>query len=52
MVVDQRRLAIDIVVPLDNEGQVVAEIHRTLMDVVMRREYDVRISATGSIRPS
>src|SRR4030095_2190754 len=45
MMVDQRRLAIDIVVPLYNEGQVVAEFHRKLMDVVMplRREYDVRI---------
>ena len=42
MMVDQRRLAIDIVVPLYNEGQVVAEFHRKLMDVVMplRREYD------------
>lgn len=45
MTVDERRLAIDIVVPLYNEEQVVAEFHRRLMDVVtpLRREYDVRI---------
>ena len=45
MTVDERRLAIDIVVPLYNEEQVVAEFHRQLMDVVtpLRREYDVRI---------
>ena len=45
MAVDDRRLAIDIVVPLYNEEQVVAEFHRQLMDVVtpLRREYDVRI---------
>jgi glycosyltransferase involved in cell wall biosynthesis len=42
---DQRRLAIDIVVPLYNEERVVAEFHRQLMDVVtpLRRQYDVRI---------
>lgn len=45
MTVDERRLAIDIVVPLYNEEQVVAEFHRQLMDVVtpLRREYDVKI---------
>jgi glycosyltransferase involved in cell wall biosynthesis len=45
MTADERRLAIDIVVPLYNEEQVVAEFHRQLMDVVtpLRREYDVRI---------
>ena len=42
---DARRLAIDIVVPLYNEGDVVAEFHRQLMHVVtsLRREHDVRI---------
>ena len=42
---DEHRLAIDIVVPLYNEEQVVAEFHRQLMDVVtpLRRECDVRI---------
>jgi len=45
MTVDERRLAIDIIVPLYNEEQVVAEFHRELMDVVtpLRREHDVRI---------
>jgi len=45
MTADERRLAIDIVVPLYNEEQVVAKFHRQLMDVVtpLRREYDVRI---------
>jgi dolichol-phosphate mannosyltransferase len=45
MTVDGRRLAIDIVVPLYNEEDVVAEFHRRLMDVVtpLRREHDVRI---------
>jgi len=45
MTVDARRLAIDIIVPLYNEEQVVAEFHRELMDVVtpLRREHDVRI---------
>jgi polyisoprenyl-phosphate glycosyltransferase len=39
------RLAIDIVVPVYNEEQVVAEFHRRLMEVVtpLRREHDVRI---------
>jgi polyisoprenyl-phosphate glycosyltransferase len=41
----ERRLAIDIVVPLYNEEEVVAEFHRRLMEVVtpLRREHDVRI---------
>jgi polyisoprenyl-phosphate glycosyltransferase len=45
MTVDERRLDIDIVVPLYNEEEVVAEFHRRLMDVVtpLRREHDVRI---------
>jgi dolichol-phosphate mannosyltransferase len=45
MTVDGRRLAIDIIVPLYNEEQVVAEFHRALIGVVtpLRREYDVRI---------
>ncbi len=45
MPTDPQPLAIDIVVPLYNEEQVVAEFHRRLMDVVrpLRREYDVRI---------
>jgi glycosyltransferase involved in cell wall biosynthesis len=45
MATDQRRLAIDIVVPLYNEEEVVAEFHHRLMEVVMplRREYEVRI---------
>jgi glycosyltransferase involved in cell wall biosynthesis len=45
MTIDQRQLAIDIVVPLYNEEEVVAEFHRRLMGVVipLRREYDVRI---------
>ncbi len=44
MTVDERRLAIDIIVPLYNEEQVVAEFHRALMDVVtpLRRAHDVR----------
>jgi len=39
------RLSIDIVVPLYNEEQVVAEFHRRLMEVVipLRRAHDVRI---------
>ncbi len=42
---DERRLAIDIIVPFYDEEQVVAEFHRGLMDVVtrLRREHDVRI---------
>jgi dolichol-phosphate mannosyltransferase len=45
MTPDARRLEIDIVVPLYNEEQVVAEFHRRLMDVVtpLRRQHDVRI---------
>lgn len=45
MTIDERRLVIDIVVPLYDEEQVVAEFHRRLMDVVtpLRREHDVRI---------
>jgi glycosyltransferase involved in cell wall biosynthesis len=45
MTIDRRRRAIDIVVPLYNEEQVVAEFHRQLMNVVtpLRREYEVRI---------
>jgi polyisoprenyl-phosphate glycosyltransferase len=45
MTTAQRRLAIDIVVPVYNEEQIVAEFHRQLMEVVtpLRREYDVRI---------
>jgi polyisoprenyl-phosphate glycosyltransferase len=42
---DERRLAIDIVVPLYNEGDIVAEFHGQLMRVVtsLRREHDVTI---------
>src|SRR5215475_5766523 len=42
---DRPRLAIDVVVPLYNEEQIVAEFHRQLMAVVtpLRRECDVRI---------
>jgi glycosyltransferase involved in cell wall biosynthesis len=42
---EERRLAIDIVVPVYDEEQVVAEFHRGLMAVVtpLRREHDVRI---------
>jgi dolichol-phosphate mannosyltransferase len=42
---DQRRLAIDIVVPVYNEEQIVAEFHRRLRDAVavLRREHHVRI---------
>src|SRR6267142_4132764 len=45
MTADERRLAIDIIVPLYNEERIVAEFHRGLMDVVtrLRREHDVRI---------
>ena len=45
MAADARRLAIDIVVPLYNEEQVVAAFHRRLMDAVtpLRREHDVRV---------
>ncbi len=45
MTAGERRLAIDIVVPLYNEEQVVAEFHRRLVDVLtpLRREHDVRI---------
>jgi dolichol-phosphate mannosyltransferase len=45
MTLDERRLAIDIVVPLYNEEDIVAEFHRRLMEVVtpLRREHDVRI---------
>ncbi len=41
----RRRLSIDIIVPVYDEEQVVAEFHRGLMDVVtaLRREHDVRI---------
>jgi hypothetical protein len=34
MTPDERRLAIDVIVPLYNEEQVVAEFHRRLMNVV------------------
>jgi len=42
---DTRRLSIDILVPLYNEGDIVAEFHRQLMTVVtsLRREHDVTI---------
>src|SRR5437868_11288609 len=45
MTAERRRLAIDVVVPLYNEEQVVAEFHRRLMDVLtpLRRQHDVRI---------
>src|SRR5688572_23780059 len=45
MAVDGPRLRIDVIVPLYNEEQVVAEFHRRLMDVVttLRREHVVRI---------
>ena len=45
MTADARRLVIDIVVPVYNEEEVVAEFHRRLMEVVtpLRREHDVRI---------
>ena len=45
MTLGERRLEIDIVVPLFNEEQVVAEFHRRLMDVVtpLRRRHEVRI---------
>src|SRR5438105_10603345 len=45
MTAEKRRLAIDVVVPLYNEEQVVAEFHRRLMDVLtpLRRQHDVRI---------
>ena len=45
MAVDGPGLRIDLVVPLYNEEQVVAEFHRRLMDVVgtLRREHVVRI---------
>jgi len=45
MTAEAPRLAIDIVVPLYNEEEVVAEFHRRLMDVVtpLRREHDIRI---------
>jgi len=45
MTADERRLAIDIIVPLYNEERIVAEFHRGLMNVVtrLRREHDVRI---------
>jgi polyisoprenyl-phosphate glycosyltransferase len=45
MTVGERQLTIDIVVPLYNEEQIVAEFHRQLMEVVtpLRHEYDVRI---------
>jgi dolichol-phosphate mannosyltransferase len=44
-VIDARRLVIDIVVPLYNEGDGVADFHRQLMSVVtpLRREHEVRI---------
>jgi dolichol-phosphate mannosyltransferase len=42
---DERRLSIDIIIPVYDEEQVVAEFHRGLMDVVaaLRRQHDVRI---------
>jgi len=42
---EERRLSIDIIVPVYDEEQVVAEFHRGLMAVVtpLRREHDVRI---------
>jgi polyisoprenyl-phosphate glycosyltransferase len=42
---DERRLAVDIVVPVYNEESVVGEFHRRLMEVVtsLRRAHDVRI---------
>src|SRR5260370_21310506 len=45
MTAEQRRLAIDVIVPLYNEEQVVAEFHRRLMEVVtpLRRQHDVSI---------
>src|SRR6267378_2503938 len=45
MTAEPRRLAIDVVVPLYNEEQVVAEFHRRLMDVLtpLRRQHDVSI---------
>lgn len=45
MTAEQRRLAIDVVVPLYNEEQVVAEFHRRLMEVLtpLRRQHDVSI---------
>ena len=45
MAVDGQRLRIDVVVPLYNEEQVVAEFHRRLTDVVttLGREHVVRI---------
>lgn len=45
MALDGPRLRIDLVVPLYNEEQVVAEFHRRLMEVVekLRREHAVRI---------
>ena len=45
MTAEKRRLAIDVVVPLYNEEQVVAEFHRRLMDVLtpLRRQHDVSI---------
>ena len=45
MIGDERRLAVDIVIPVYNEERVVAEFHRRLMEVVtpLRREHDVTI---------
>jgi polyisoprenyl-phosphate glycosyltransferase len=45
MMADARRLTIDVIVPLYNEEEVVAEFHRRLMEVVrrLRVEYDVAI---------
>jgi len=45
MTADERRLTVDIVVPVYNEEEVVAEFHRRLLDVVtpLRRGHDVRI---------
>jgi dolichol-phosphate mannosyltransferase len=45
MAADRHRLAIDVVVPLYNEEQVVAEFHRRLMDVVtaLRRQHAVHV---------
>ena len=45
MAIDGQRLAIDIVVPVYNEEQVVAEFHRRLLDVItpLRQRHDVRI---------
>jgi dolichol-phosphate mannosyltransferase len=45
MTADARKFTIDVIVPLYNEEEVVAEFHRRLMEVVrqLRAEYDVAI---------